>query len=459
MDATSRSIGYSWRSARWFIISTVCIALFIELFLYGFLVPMLPYLFQDGLLQDPSQTQRLTAAILTLHGLISAISGPLIGHYADKMPNRKSPLLISLVGCIVGTVLVAWSPSLGILFLGRVLQGIAGSAVWIVGLATAADTVPESDMGKVMGLIMSFASAGIISGPMISGILLDAAGYRLTWSVPIGILVLDMIARLLMIENPEHSNRSSSDNVEETTSLLPSQNHPHNASTAFGFWKFLLCDSRVVTALIVTVLTTAMLTSFHATLPLHTEEVFGWKSRQVGIMFSLLSVPALFLSTPAGWLRDRVGVRVPITISLALHAVFHVLVGVAGNANFPWATSDTRGQTLYITSIVCLGILRPFVTGVGPVEVTGPMKKKLQAYLDLEGGLSRVYAMTDVAATSGMTMGPAVSGFLRETVGYTSMNWAFAIDLTPALQREHSYVQAMPRGNNSGGHSSQEPMN
>lgn len=332
---------------------------------------MLPYLFQDGLLQDPSQTQRLTAAILTLHGLISAISGPLIGHYADKMPNRKSPLLISLVGCIVGTVLVAWSPSLGILFLGRVLQGIAGSAVWIVGLATAADTVPESDMGKVMGLIMSFASAGIISGPMISGILLDAAGYRLTWSVPIGILVLDMIARLLMIENPEHSNRSSSDNVEETTSLLPSQNHPHNASTAFGFWKFLLCDSRVVTALIVTVLTTAMLTSFHATLPLHTEEVFGWKSRQVGIMFSLLSVPALFLSTPAGWLRDRVGVRVPITISLALHAVFHVLVGVAGNANFPWATSDTRGQTLYITSIVCLGILRPFVTGVGPVEVTG----------------------------------------------------------------------------------------
>lgn len=38
------------------------------------------------------------------------------------------------------------------------------------------------------------------------------------------------------------------------------------------------------------------------------------------------------------------------------------------------------------------------------------------------GGLSRVCTMTDVAATSRMTIGPAISGFLREKFGYTSMN-------------------------------------
>lgn len=198
-------------------------------------------------------------------------------------------------------------------------------------------------------------------------------GYWLTWSVPVGILVIDIIARLLMIENPQHSSPVYSDNSDETTTLLPSQTQiePHDASTTFGFWIFLLRDSRVLTALAVTILTTAILTSFHATLPLHTGEAFGWTPRDVGIMFFLLSVPALFLSTPAGWLRDCIGVRLPITISLALHAVFHVLVGVAGNKHFPWTTLQHRGPALYISSIICLGVLRPFVTGVGPVEVTG----------------------------------------------------------------------------------------
>lgn len=278
----------------------------------------------------------------------------------------------------MGTILVAWSPSLVVLLLGRVLQGIAGSAGWIIGLATAADTVHESDTGKVMGVIMSFASAGIISWPMASGILLDSVGYWLTWCVPVGNLVIDIIARLLMIKNPQDSSPASSDSSDETTSLLPSQTQtePHEASTTFGFRVFLLLDSRVLTTLAITVLTTAILTSFHATLPLHTE-AFGWKPRQVGIRFFLLSVPALFLSTPAGWLRDRTGFRLPITISLALHAVFHVLVGVAGNDHFPWATLQHRGAALYISSIICLGVLRPFVTGVGPVEVTGESNRFL----------------------------------------------------------------------------------
>ncbi|CAI7601548.1 unnamed protein product [Penicillium glandicola] len=418
---STRPMGYTWCSSRWFII---------KLFLYGFLVPMLPYLFQDRLHKDPSQTQRLTAGILTLHGFVSSVSGPLIGNFADKMPNGRKLLLSSLVGCIVGTMSVAWSPSLVVLLLGRVLQGIAGSAVWIVGLATAANTVSESDMGKVMGMVLSCASAGIISGPMVSGILLDTVGYWLTWSVPIGILVVDIIARLLMIENPQHSSHTSSENVDERTSLLPSETEPYDASTAFGFWVFLLRDSRVLTALAITILTTAILTSFHATLPLHTEEVFRWKPKQVGIMFFLLSVPGLFLRIPAGWLRDRFGVRLPIIISLSLHAVFHVLVGVAGNEHFPWATLQNRGPALYISSIICLGILRPFVTGVGPVEVTASVRvyeKVTPGIFGPRGGLSRVYAMTDVAVTSGITIGPAISGFLRERFGYTSMNWGFGV--------------------------------
>lgn len=42
------------------------------------------------------------------------------------------------------------------------------------------------------------------------------------------------------------------------------------------------------------------------------------------------------------------------------------------------------------------------------------------------GGYSRVFAMVDIAASAGMTIGPAISGFLREALGYTIMNWIFS---------------------------------
>lgn len=56
---------------------------------------------------DPSQTQTLTTAILSIHGFLGIVSAPVIAHFADKTPNRKVPLLIALAGCLVGTVLVA----------------------------------------------------------------------------------------------------------------------------------------------------------------------------------------------------------------------------------------------------------------------------------------------------------------------------------------------------------------
>ena len=60
---------------------------------------------------DPSRTQSLTTALLTTHGVFSLVFAPIIAHFADKTPNRKIPLLISLVGCFVGTALVALTPS------------------------------------------------------------------------------------------------------------------------------------------------------------------------------------------------------------------------------------------------------------------------------------------------------------------------------------------------------------
>ncbi|KAJ5685079.1 hypothetical protein N7536_007698, partial [Penicillium majusculum] len=98
------------------------------------------------------------------------------------------------------------------------------------------------------------------------------------------------------------------------------------------------------------------------------------------------------------------------------------LSGLARNGGFLWATLQHRGPALYISSIFCLGILSYLAIGVGPVEFTASVRAYTNATPDIfspRRGLFRVYAMTDVPATSGMTIGAAMARFLQDKFGYT----------------------------------------
>ncbi|KAL4888318.1 putative MFS transporter [Aspergillus ambiguus] len=425
-SSNPEAIGAKWRSSKYFVIGTMCIALFAEIFLYGFIVPILSYMFEDRLHRDPSETQRLTSAILGLYGYAAAMAGPIVGHFADKAPNRKTPLVLSLAGCIVGTVMVACSESLAILFIGRVLQSVAGSVVWIVGLATVADTVEQSRIGTAMGVVSTFATAGTISGPMVSGLLLQWAGYWATWSVPLVVLAVDIVLRMLMIEDAREPSLTPA--TEETTRLVG--NSSDTPPPQVNFWKTMLLNRRVIVALFAQCVNVSVSGSFHATLPLHVRESFGWSTALVGMAFTCLTVPGLLMSPFAGWLRDRVGVRLPTTVAFVFQAIMVGLMGVAGNVKIPWIGVVSRGPALYTTALICFGIFRPVSSGVASIEVTGVVKtyqEKQPGIFGPGGGLSRVFSMVDVAGALGLTLGPIIAGFLTETIGYTLMSWFWSI--------------------------------
>ncbi|KAJ5128675.1 hypothetical protein N7476_007294 [Penicillium atrosanguineum] len=454
IHSTSEAPGLSWRSSKLFILSTIAIALFaglytplppgreIETFLYGFLVPMLPYIFRTRLHVNQAKIQELTSLVLAVHGMVSVISGPIIGHFADKTSNRKVPLLLSLFACTVGTSMIACSSSLAMLFIGRVMQGIAGSSVWIIGFATVAATVGGDNMGKVEGIMMSFLYSGLIGGPFISGLLLEYVGYWLTWSLPLLLLCIDFCARLVMIERRlvliesrpvelSSSRRESTESrtCDATSPFLAPRENPQTRSTAGNFWRIILTDNRALTALFVAVSTTTVGTSFHATLPIHVQETFGWGSGKSGTLFAFLIMPTLLVSPLAGWLRDRFGVRYPAMASAAFQAVMFGLLGLAGTDLLPWSSAQTGGGTLYTGCILAIGVARPFTTNVGPVELSAIVRgyqEKSPGIFGPEGGMSRVFSLDDVAASLGTVLGPIIGGFLKEYTGYIYMCWTWS---------------------------------
>lgn len=130
----------------------------------------------------------------------------------------------------------------------------------------------------------------------------------------------------------------------------------------------MLRNRRVVTALIADILFIMTIASFDTTIPIHIKKVFHWKTLQAGLLFLLLQLPSMILVVPAGWVKDKIGMRLPVTIGFILLAPSLWLLGVPGDNGFKWADGQA-GQNIYIGALLAIGVCRTLVLGFGGVEV------------------------------------------------------------------------------------------
>ena len=216
------------------------------------------------------------------------------------------------------------------MYVGRILQGISGTGAWIIGFAMITDAAGSQNIGKALGFSGSFITAGIITGPAIAGVLLDFFGYWVAWSVPLLLLVIDFIARLAMVEessstssqsNAKVTRHGSCDEQQQSTALLhdspahdtaAAEESKHNPSR--GFYSLMFRQGSVYAALLNVTAFALIVSGFDATLPIHLRDTFGWSSAPIGSIFLALQIPAMFLAPAVGWLRDRIGLRYPVTL-------------------------------------------------------------------------------------------------------------------------------------------------
>lgn len=156
--ASKRPLGLYWRSHPVFIIATIAVALFSDLFLYGIIVPIMPFLLQDRVGLDPDQIQTTTSGLLTAYALASVVFSPPAGLLSDRLNTRRVPFLGGLIALSLSTLLLFLGQSVAVLVLARVLQGISGAVCWTSGLALVLDTVGPGQLGKILGTIFSIIS-------------------------------------------------------------------------------------------------------------------------------------------------------------------------------------------------------------------------------------------------------------------------------------------------------------
>jgi len=141
---------------------------------------------------------RAVAWIFTTYVLFNLMSVPLMAKLSDVFGRRAIYVLdVSLFA--LGSLIVALSPALPAMLVGRAVQGLGSGGVFPVASAVIGDTFPPEKRGSALGLIGAVFGIAFLVGPILAGAVL----FFLSWhwlfviNLPIALVVVFMALHLL----------------------------------------------------------------------------------------------------------------------------------------------------------------------------------------------------------------------------------------------------------------------
>jgi len=156
----------------------------------GIMVPILPNLLKQFSGGDTASAAQVNVIFATCGGAMSFLAGPVLGLLSDRF-GRRPVLLVSLFGLGLDFLFMAFAPSLGWLFVGRLISG-ATSAVFSTANAYVADVTPPERRARAFGWMGAAFSVGFLVGPALGG-LLGNINLRLPFMAGAGLTLLNAL--------------------------------------------------------------------------------------------------------------------------------------------------------------------------------------------------------------------------------------------------------------------------
>ncbi|GAA1853426.1 multidrug effflux MFS transporter [Microlunatus capsulatus] len=119
---------------------------------------------------------------LTTFLVAFAVGQLLIGPVSDAV-GRRRVLLVGVAVFAVTSVLCALAPSLPVLLVGRLLQGLAGACGSIAARAMVTDVLTGTERARMIGSLAAVNAVGPVAAPLVGGVLLTLFSWRSTFWV------------------------------------------------------------------------------------------------------------------------------------------------------------------------------------------------------------------------------------------------------------------------------------
>ncbi len=147
----------------------IFVTLLIDVMGFGIIIPVLPKLIEHLIHGNISEAAAYAGLLTLAYSSMQFLFSPLIGNLSDKF-GRRPVLLSSLFGFGVDYLFLAFAPSIGWLFVGRLIAGITGASFTTASAYIADVSEPEKRAAN-FGMVGVAFGVGFIIGPVIGGIL------------------------------------------------------------------------------------------------------------------------------------------------------------------------------------------------------------------------------------------------------------------------------------------------
>lgn len=348
-------------------IGFIFVTLLIDVTGFGIIIPVMPQLIME--LIGEGSTISLAATyggwLIASYAVTQFFCAPIVGALSDRF-GRRPVLLGSLFGFGVDYVFLVFAPSIGWLFIGRVIAGAMGASFTTAGAYIADISTPEN-RAQNFGMIGAAFGLGFIIGPMIGGLLGDF-GPRVPFMAAGSLTLLNWLYGYFVLpESLKPENRRSFE-----------WSRANPVGTLVSLWKYPVIAGLLIALSFVYVSSHAVQSNWSY----YTIEKFDWNPTSIGISLAVIGfVFAIVQGLLIRKIIPKWGQQRSVYFGLAFYATGFLLFAFA-----------TEGWMMYAFTVVyCMGgIAGPAMQGI----MAGVVPPNAQG--ELQGGFTSLMSFTAI---------------------------------------------------------------
>ncbi|HJU90774.1 MAG TPA: TCR/Tet family MFS transporter [Gemmatimonadaceae bacterium] len=171
-------------------VTFVAITVLIDTIGLGLVMPIMPTLLMELTGENVSRAAVYGGWLAFVYAAMQFLFAPVLGNLSDRYGRR--PILLRSVGALgIDYIILGFAPTLGWLFVGRMIAGIAGAS-FTPAYAYVADITPPERRAQSFGMVAAAFGVGFILGPAIGG-LLGGLGLRAPFFAAAGLSLANLV--------------------------------------------------------------------------------------------------------------------------------------------------------------------------------------------------------------------------------------------------------------------------
>ena len=336
---------------------------------------------------DPGTVQLSMTSFFVALAVGQIVYGPV----SDAV-GRRGPIFAGLVLFVIGSVLAALAPGIGLLIAARFVQGIGAAATAVVPMAIVRDQHTGPEAARLLALAMAALSVSPILAPVFGGFLVQYTSWRMIFVVLIAIACA--AALLVACALPETWPASRRTRLRPLDIVL-----------TYGR---LLRNPRFIVPIGAAAAGQAVLFVFLAGASFIFVTLHGLSPTQFGVLFALHAICFIGMSQFNAPMMRRFG-----AIRLVLGGTALLALASLGFAVLAWSASGPFWPlvALTLTMFACLGVvLGPaFLTAMEPFGANAGAAAALGAGLEFSASSTTTLLMSLAADNTARPMAIALA--------------------------------------------------